>query len=65
LLPVIRRVWGRRGVRVHAPYATRYQWGYLHEAIELVPGSWTGRIVKPNSAERSPCRRNVVSIVPI
>ena len=31
LLPVIRRVWGRRGVRVHAPYATRY----LHEALEI------------------------------
>ena len=35
LLPVLRRVWGRRGVRVHAPYATRYQWGYLHEAMEV------------------------------
>lgn len=35
LLPVIRRVWGRKGVRVHAPYATRYQWGYLHEAMEV------------------------------
>lgn len=35
LLPVIRRVWGRQGVRVHAPYATRYQWGYLHEALEV------------------------------
>jgi len=35
LLPVIRRVWGRRGVRVHAPYATRYEWGYLHEALEV------------------------------
>jgi transposase len=35
LLPVIRRVWARRGVRVHAPYATRYQWGYLHEALEV------------------------------
>lgn len=35
LLPVIRRVWGRRGVRVHVPYATRYQWGYLHEAMEV------------------------------
>jgi len=38
LLPVIRRVWGRRGVRVHAPYATRYQWGYLHEALEVDGG---------------------------
>ena len=35
LLPVIRRVWGLRGVRVHTPYATRYQWGYLHEAMEV------------------------------
>ena len=35
LLPVIRRVWGRRGVRVHAPCATNYQWGYLHEALEV------------------------------
>jgi transposase len=35
LLPVIRRIWARRGVRVHAPYATRYKWGYLHEALEV------------------------------
>ena len=35
LLPVLRRCWGLRGVRVHAPYATRYQWGYLHEALEV------------------------------
>ncbi len=25
----------QRGIRVHAPYATRYQWGYLHEAVEV------------------------------
>jgi transposase len=35
LLPVIRRVWARRGVRVHAPYKTNYKWGYLHEALEV------------------------------
>jgi len=35
LLPVIRRCWGLKGVRVHAPYARRYQWGYLHEALEV------------------------------
>jgi transposase len=35
LLPVIRRVWARRGVRVLVPYATRYKWGYLHEALEV------------------------------
>jgi len=35
LLPVIRRVWARKGVRVCAPYATRYKWGYLHEALEV------------------------------
>ena len=35
LLPVIRRCWGLRSVRVHAPYATKYQWGYLYEALEV------------------------------
>jgi hypothetical protein len=35
LLPVIRGIWGERGVRVHAPYATKYKWGYLHEAMEV------------------------------
>lgn len=35
LLPVIRRCWALQGVRVHAPYATRYKWGYLHEAMEV------------------------------
>ena len=35
LLPVVGRVWGLRGVRVHAPYATQYKWGYLHEALEV------------------------------
>jgi len=35
LLPVIRRCWGLKGVRVHVPYATRYKWGYLHEAMEV------------------------------
>ncbi len=29
LLPVIRRAWGLKGVRIHAPYATPYEWGYL------------------------------------
>jgi hypothetical protein len=22
-------------VRVHTPYATKYKWGYLHEAMEV------------------------------
>jgi len=35
LLPVIRRCWALKGVRVHAPYATKYQWGYLYEALEV------------------------------
>jgi transposase len=35
LLPVIRRCWALKGVRVYAPYATKYQWGYLHEALEV------------------------------
>ena len=47
LLPVIRRVWVRRGVRVHAPYATRYQWGYLHEALEVDGEHKTERLFTP------------------
>ena len=35
LLPVIRRCWGLKGVRVRAPWAARYQWGYLYEALEV------------------------------
>ena len=35
LLPVIRRCWALRGVRVHVSYATKYQWGCLHEALEV------------------------------
>ena len=35
LLPVIRRCRDLRGVRMHAPWATRYQWGCLHEALEI------------------------------
>jgi hypothetical protein len=35
LLPVVRRCWGQRGVRVYAPHATRYKWGYLYEALEI------------------------------
>jgi len=35
LLPVIRRCWSLRGIRVHVPYATKYEWGYLHEAMEV------------------------------
>lgn len=35
LLPVIRRCWGLKGIRVHAPYATKYQWGYIYEALEV------------------------------
>lgn len=35
LPPVIRRIWGMKGVRVHAPCATRYKWGYPHEAPEV------------------------------
>lgn len=35
LLPVVRRCWGLKGVRVHAPVRTRYKWGYLYEALEI------------------------------
>jgi transposase len=35
LLPVIRRCWGKRGVKVTAPYQTKYDWDYAYEALEL------------------------------
>ena len=33
--------------------------------VEVVPESWTGRIVNPKTEERSTCQRNDVSTVPI
>jgi transposase len=35
LLPVIRSVWAPRGTRVTAPYATKYEWVYSYEALEI------------------------------
>ena len=35
LISVARRCWGLRGVRVTAPYQTKYVWGYLHSALEV------------------------------
>ena len=35
LISVMRRCWGLRGVRVTAPYQTKYVWGYLHSALEV------------------------------
>jgi hypothetical protein len=35
LLPVIGRVRDLRGMHVHVRYATKYKWGYLHEALEV------------------------------
>lgn len=35
LLPVIRRCWTLKGKRPIAPYRTKYQWGYLHSALEV------------------------------
>jgi hypothetical protein len=34
-------------------------------SLEVVPESWTGRIVNPNSEQRSQCQRSDVSTVPI
>lgn len=30
-----RRCWGLRGVRPHAPYRTKYEWGYVASALEI------------------------------
>ena len=35
LISVLRRCWSLPGVRVSAPYQTKYLWGYLHSALEL------------------------------
>jgi transposase len=35
LISVVRRCWSLRGVRTTAPYQTKYQWGYLHSALEV------------------------------
>ena len=35
LISVVRRCWSLRGVRAHAPYHTKYQWGYLYSALEV------------------------------
>ncbi len=34
LISVVRRCWSLRGVRAHAPYHTKYSWGYLYSALE-------------------------------
>jgi transposase len=35
LIPVVRKCWTLRGVRPSVPYQTKYQWGYLHSALEV------------------------------
>ena len=35
LLPVGRRCWTLRGLRPTVPYQTKYEWGYLHSALEV------------------------------
>jgi hypothetical protein len=52
LLPVIRRCWALKGVRVHLPYAIRYQWGYLHEALEAE----MNEARRAGKGERTACR---------
>ena len=39
------------------------RWTQLQANAEVVPESWTGRIVNPESETRSPCPRNDVSTV--
>ena len=35
LIPVVRRCWTLRGLRPKVPYQTKYEWGYLHSALEV------------------------------
>jgi len=48
LCPVIRRVWARKGGRVHAACKTTYQWGYLHEALEVDGAHRVGLLLTPS-----------------
>jgi hypothetical protein len=52
LLPVIRRYWALKGVHVHVPYATRYQWGYRHAALEAE----MNEARRAGKGERTDCR---------
>jgi transposase len=35
LIPVVRKCWTLRGERPTVPYQTKYEWGYLHSALEV------------------------------
>lgn len=35
LIPVVRRCWSLRGLRPTVAYQTKYEWGYLHSALEV------------------------------
>lgn len=35
LIPVIRSVWAPKGMRITAPYMTKYEWFYAYEALEI------------------------------
>jgi transposase len=48
LISVLRRCWALRGQRVTAPYQTKYQWGYLHSALE-VDGAHAAQALFSNS----------------
>lgn len=51
LLAVIPRVWGSKGVRVHAPYKTTYQWGYLHESLDVDGKHQVELLLTPNISQ--------------
>ena len=52
--------------KTHLAAALGREWIRRHQLqVEMVPKSWTGRIVNLNSKERSPCQRSDVCIVPI
>ena len=39
LISIIRRCWMLRGQRVKVPYQTKYQWGYVYGALEVMTGA--------------------------
>ena len=65
-LDQIERRYPAGGKRYSTIIENPYEAGYMpFPRPEVVPESWTGRIVNPKTEERSTCQRNDVSTVPI
>lgn len=48
LIPVVRRAWGMKGIRIHTPYQAVYKWMYVYEALEVNGKSQSEFLYTPN-----------------